>query len=146
MTTLSLNRKQKKIIQEIPSVGDSSNIYFYTVKSHFDADFIAILERVIGLNDTILSKWLNITPRTFRNYKNNDKLVLKENTKEHIILILSLYKHGIDVFGDVDRFENWLSQKNHLLDNRSPASFLETISGIRFIDNRLTAIEFGENV
>lgn len=46
----------------------------------------------------------------------------------------------------MEDFELWLSQKNYLLDNRAPEDFLETISGIKFIDNRLTAIEFGENV
>ncbi|WP_312716986.1 antitoxin Xre/MbcA/ParS toxin-binding domain-containing protein [Sphingobacterium multivorum] len=146
MTTLSLNSKQKKIIKEIPPVGDSSGIYFYTVKSNFDSEFILILDNIIGLNDITLSKWLNITPRTFRNYKNNNELILKDNIKDHIILILSLYKHGIEVFGHVENFEAWLSEKNYLLDNCTPASFLETISGIKFIDNRLTAMEFGENV
>jgi len=146
MTTLSLSNKQKKIIKEIPMVGDFSNIYFYTVKSKQDSEFISILNKVIGINDTILSKWLNITPRTFRNYKNKSKLVLKDNTKEHIILILSLYKHGIEVFDTSENFEKWLSKKNYLLDGRAPFDFLETISGIKFIDNRLTAIEFGENV
>lgn len=146
MTTISLSNKQKKIIEEIPMVGDFSNIYFYTVKSKQDSEFISILDRIIGMNDTILSKWLNITPRTFRNYKNNSELVLKDNIKEHIILILSLYKHGIEVFDTSENFEKWLSKKNYLLDGRVPFDFLETISGIKFIDNRLTAIEFGENV
>lgn len=146
MTTLSLNNKQRRIIERIPSVGDFSNIYFYTINSKSDFEFISILDRIIGLSDNILSKWLNITPRTFRNYKNNSELVLKDTVKEHIILILSLYKHGIDAFDNVENFELWLSKKNYLLDNRAPVDFLETISGIKFIDNRLTAIEFGENV
>ena len=146
MATLSLNNRQKKIIEEIPSVGDFSNVYFYTATAKFDVEFISILDRIIGLSDIILSKWLNITPRTFRNYKNNSELILKDNTKEHIILILSLYKHGVEVFDNVESFEQWLSRKNYLLDNRAPVDFLGTISGIRLIDNRLTAIEFGENV
>lgn len=146
MTTLALNSKQRKIIEEIPSVGDFSNIYFYTIKSDSDSEFITILDRIIGLNNNVLSKWLNITPRTFRNYKNNNNLILKDNIKEHIILILSLYKHGVEVFDNVANFELWLSSKNHLLNNSAPIDFLETISGIKFIDNRLTAIEFGENV
>lgn len=145
MATYTLNKKQKKIIDEIPAVSDFSNIYFYTVKSKSDFDFISILDNVIGLNDNVLSKWLNITPRTFRNYKSNQELILKDNIKEHIILILSLYKHGIEVFDNVENFELWLSKKNYLLDNKAPVDFLETISGIKFIDNRLTAIEFGEN-
>lgn len=146
MATISLNSTQKRIIEEIPSVGDFSNVYFYTIKSKLDSEYISILDKIIGMNDTVLSKWLNITPRTFRNYKNNPELVLKDTIKEHIILILSLYKHGIEVFDNVENFELWLSKKNYLLDNRAPVDFLETISGIKFIDNRLTAIEFGENV
>lgn len=146
MATLTLNNRQRRIIDEIPSVGDFSNIYFYTIKSKFDFEFISILDTIIGLNDNILSKWLNITPRTFRNYKKNQELVLKDNVKEHVILILSLYKHGIEVFDTVEKFEVWLSKENYLLDNKAPVNFLETISGIKFIDNRLTAIEYGENV
>ena len=141
-----LDKRQQKIIEDIPSLNDFSKIYFYTVQSKFDNDFVRTLDNLIGLNDNVLSNWLNITPRTFRNYKKNTDLVLKGNIKEHIVLILSLYKHGIDVFGSTEGFENWLSAKNHLLDNDSPAKFLDTVSGIKFIDNRLTALEYGENV
>lgn len=146
MLTLTLNPRQKKIIEEIPLVSEYSHLYFYTTQSDSNSEFIAILDSVIGLSDTVLSKWLNITPRTFRNYRNSTNLILKENTKEHVILILSLYKHGIELFDTVENFESWLSKNNPVLDNRAPIEFLETISGIKFIDDRLTAMEFGENV
>lgn len=146
MSTATLNKNQKKIIEEIPSLNDFSKIYFYTVQSKFDNDFVKTLDSVIGLNDDILSNWLNITPKTFRNYKKNADLVLKGNIKEHIVLILSLYKHGIEVFGSTVDFEKWLSAENRLLDNEAPSKFLDTVSGIKFIDNRLTALEYGENV
>ncbi|MGV8915025.1 MAG: antitoxin Xre/MbcA/ParS toxin-binding domain-containing protein [Kaistella sp.] len=146
MLTLTLNSRQKKIIEEIPLVSEFSHLYFYTTQSDSDSEFIAILDSVIGLSDTVLSKWLNITPRTFRNYRNSTNLILKENTKEHVILILSLYKHGIEIFDTVENFESWLSKNNLVLDNRAPFDFLETISGIKFIDDRLTAMEYGENV
>lgn len=145
MVPAALDKNQERIIKEIPSLNDFSKIYFYTIKTELDKDFIELLDKIIGLNDTILSNWLNITPRTFRNYKKKDDIVLKGNIKEHIISILSLYKHGIDVFGNTENFENWLAVKNYLLDNKAPVEFLDTISGIKFIDNRLTAIEYGEN-
>lgn len=145
MTASGLNTKEKEIMEEIPMVKDSSGVYFYTVKSKTDANLVGILDKMIGINDTRLSKWLNITPRTYRNYRNNPELVLKDTTKEHIILIISLYKHGAEVFGGVQEFEAWLSKKNPLLSHKTPQEFLETISGIKFIDSRLTAIEFGEN-
>ena len=146
MSIATLDKRQQKILEEIPTLNDFSKIYFYTVQSKFDNDFVKTLDSMIGLNDTILSDWLSITPRTFRNYKKNTDLILKGNIKEHIVLIISLYKHGIEVFGDTANFEKWLSMKNHLLDNQAPTSFLDTVSGIKFIDNRLSALEYGENV
>lgn len=146
MTILTLNKKQRKIIEEIPAVDDFSNVYFFTINSKRDTEYIEILDKMIGLNDSVLATWLNITTRTLRNYRNNPELILKDTIKEHIILILSLYKHGIEVFDSVKKFELWLSKENYFLNNRPPIDFLETISGLKFIDNRLTAIEFGENV
>ncbi len=145
MVLAALDKNQKRIIEEIPSLNDFSKIYFYTIKTELNKDFIKLLDKIIGLNDIILSNWLNITPRTFRNYKKKNDIVLKGNIKEHIISILSLYKHGMDVFDNTEDFEKWLSVKNYLLDNKAPVEFLDTISGIKFIDNRLTAIEYGEN-
>ena len=59
--------------------------------------------------------------------------------------LFSFYRHGIDTFNNKEDFKHWLSTKNQFLDNRAPKEFLGTISGIQFIDNRLTAIEYGEN-
>lgn len=144
--TYDFNKKEYRIIDNIPVVNDVSGVYLYTTHSQLDYHFISILDRLVGIGDVILSQWLNITPKTLRNYKNKKDLILKENIKEHIVLILSLYKHGGDVFGDVRDFEKWLTSKNLFLDNIPPSEFLNTSSGIQLIDNRLTAIEFGENV
>jgi len=146
MVTGTLDRKQERIIAGIPSVSDFSGIYFYTINNKSNHELVMLLDSIIGLNDSVLSDWLNITPRTYRNYKQNTDVVLKGNVKEHIVLLLSLYKHGVEVFGNTADFEHWLTEKNRLLDNEAPYSFLTTVSGIKFIDNRLTALEYGENV
>lgn len=144
MGTATLKR-QKKVIDEIPEVNDFTNIYFYVNHYDIDQSYIQLLDELSGLKDEIISKWLNITTRTYRNYKTKN-VSLKDNTKEHIVLLLSLYKHGLEVFNTKEEFEQWLTTPNFLLDSKSPMDFLDTISGLKFIDNRLTAIEFGENV
>ncbi len=136
-------KKYKRIEPELPCVNEPSGMYMYL--SQTQNRFIQILDELIGLSDEIISKWLNITTRTYRNYKTKDTEI-KENTKEHIVSILSLYKHGMEVFSTKDEFENWLTLPNPFLDNKAPMDFMDTISGIQFIDNRLTAMEFGENV
>lgn len=130
---------------ELPTVNEPMAMYNYTSQHAIGSSYIRLLDEVIGLTDEVIAKWLNITTRTFRNYKTKDT-PLKENTQEHVVALLSLYKHGTEVFESKDKFEKWLAQENFFLDNKAPMDFLETISGILLINNRLTAMEFGENV
>jgi uncharacterized protein (DUF2384 family) len=53
--------------------------------------------------------------------------------------------HGIEVFGTKEKFEQWLNTENFFFDKKSPVSFLNTVTGIRFVNDRLTAIEYGDN-
>ncbi len=146
MGTITLDQKQEKIMDEIPSIHDYSKFYFYLNENKPNIDYISVLDSLFGLNDNILSAWLNISTKTLRTYKTKSDVVLKDNLKEHIVSIISLYKHGIEVFGDKENFEKWLTSENMLLDNKAPIDFLDMISVIRFIDGRLIAMEFGENV
>lgn len=145
MATIA-KKKYKIEIDELPLVNDVSAVYNYINTVKIDLDFFKYLDSIIGLNDTVLSKWLNITTRTMHNYKTRSEVDLKDNTKEQIVLLLALYKHGINVFNTSDKFEEWLKAKNILLGNKQPLEFLNTATGILFIDRRLTAIEFGDNV
>lgn len=145
MVAIELDQTQQKLIDELPPIHDFSRFYFYLRSSQRDKEYMGILSRISGLNHNILADWLNISPKTFRNYKNNPHLELKENTKEHLLSLISLYKHGIEVFGNKESFEAWLLLKNPLLDDQAPLDFLDTISGIKWIDNKLTSMEYGEN-
>lgn len=140
------DNQEEDLMTDLPRVEEYTATYLLATRPRNDMEFIHALKELIGLKLTTLARWLNITPRTFKNYLDKGKITLKENLREHIIMILSLYKHGAEVFGNTPDFETWLSQKNVFLDDKAPADFLDTISGIRFIDSRLTAIEYGDNV
>lgn len=103
------------------------------------------IKTLTDLSDNIISDWLNISVKTFREYK-KPKSIFKENVKEQVLLLLSLIKHGVEIFGSVKDFESWLNQENYFFDNKNPVSFLNTITGIKFIDDRLTAMDYGDNV
>jgi uncharacterized protein (DUF2384 family) len=102
-------------------------------------------KNLTDFNDSIISDWLNLSVKTFREYR-KPKTVFKENVKEHVLLLLALFKHGIQVFGTSASFELWLNTKNFHFNNEKPEQFLNTVTGIRFLDDRLTAMEFGDNV
>lgn len=134
-----------KSIEEIPYLRDFSRLYAYILKDEPAQQYITLFDHITDLNTEDVAGWLNITPKTYRSYRKNPELTLKDNLKEHLIVILSLYRHGMDVFGSRELFEKWLTTPNVLLDQKAPRQFLDTISGVKFIDNRLTALEFGEN-
>ena len=140
-----LEKKMKKNIDKIPLIKDFTKMFFYLNNNDVDIHYLNYFKNLTGQNDNIVSNWLNINARTLKNYLKSE-VTLKDNTKEHIVHLIALYKHGIEIFGTKENFDNWLSLKNIFLDDKIPAEFLDTISGIKFIDSRLTAIEYGDNV
>jgi uncharacterized protein (DUF2384 family) len=106
---------------------------------------LKLVKEISDLSDEKLSDSLNLNVKTFRTYKNSKATALKADLQEHTILLLSLIKHGIDVFGNKEMFNQWLETANFQLGMRKPLEYLNTISGIKFIDNRISGIEFGDN-
>jgi uncharacterized protein (DUF2384 family) len=66
--------------------------------------------------------------------------------KERVVHILVLLKHGLFVFETPEALRKWLRTPNFMLEKRPPLYYLDTITGIMFINDRLTAMEYGDNV
>ena len=103
------------------------------------------LKESTQFNDEVLSNWLNISVKTFRSYKKPEQEI-NATIKEHVLLLLSLIQHGKKVFGSMQKFEEWLKKENFYFNAKAPIEYLNTITGIRFIDDRLTAMEYGDNI
>jgi len=137
--------KYDKVLAGVPGRISDSEILNMLQTKEINWEYLDTIKSLTDLNDETISLWLNISVRSFRSYR-QPNLRLKENLKEQVIYLLSLIKHGIDIFGSKDSFDQWLTSKNFLLDGKAPVSFLSTVTGVRFIDDRLTAIEYGDNV
>jgi len=133
------------LIKNIPDRITDSEVLTILKSNKVTGSYIAYIKDFTNIKDELLSLWLNVNVKTFRSYKRGDVL-LKENLQEQVILLISLFKHGVEVFGTVDDFIMWLESDNFFLDFDKPFNYLTTVTGIRFIDDRLTAIEFGDNV
>ncbi|GAB2521673.1 antitoxin Xre/MbcA/ParS toxin-binding domain-containing protein [Spirosoma aerophilum] len=103
------------------------------------------IKTLTEFNDTIISDWFNMSVKTFREYK-KPPTTFKENVNEQVLLLLALIRHGITVCSSVKEFDQWLNRADFYFDNKSPNAFLNTITDIRFVDDRLTAPEYGDNV
>ena len=138
-------KKQDIIMEEVPGYISDGEILNALYTSDVNWKHVNAMKTFTDFNDDVLSGWLNVSVKTFREYKKPNS-IFKENVKEQVLVLLSLIKHGTDVFGSVKEFDTWLNQENFYFDNRNPASFMNTITGIRYVDDRLTAMEYGDNV
>lgn len=136
---------ESEILKTVPRNINDSKILHLLYNTNINWKYFDEIKMYSGFNDEILSDWLNISVKTFREYKKPNS-VLKENVKEQVLLLFSLIKHGSEIFGSAKEFNNWLNQDNFYFDNKSPVSFMNTITGLKFIDDRLTAMEYGDNV
>ncbi|HTM97471.1 antitoxin Xre/MbcA/ParS toxin-binding domain-containing protein [Pedobacter insulae] len=136
---------QLKKIKNIPNIRNYADIFFYIRNHTIDWSYLNYLKELTTFSDEVISDWLNISVKTLRAYR-KPETTFKDNLKEHIVLILSLYEHGTSVFEHKENFDQWLNTKNVFFDGNEPKNYLDTIMGIKFIDDRLTAIEYGDNV
>lgn len=139
--------QQKKTYDadDLPAYVSEPEMLYAVRKNSVTTEYLSRLKDISGLKDETLSTSLNLSIKTFRNYKVTLS-TMKPHLQEHVLALISLYKHGISVFGNQKQFNEWLTKSNHFFDNDQPINFFTTISGIRYVDDRLTAIEYGDNV
>ena len=137
--------KSTSVINKLPYSIDHTEVV--NILSDWDnrTNYLDVFKEYSQLNDVQIAYMLDLDVKTFRTYK-SEKKPLSERLKEQTISLLSLFKHGMMVFGTSDNFQNWLKSKNFIFDGAAPEKNLQTISGIKFIDDRLTAMEHGDNI
>ena len=131
--------------KDIPAQASDPEVLYAVRQNQVTSNFIDDLKKLSGLKDELLSSSLNLNIKTFRSYKLKS-MPMKPYLQEHVFFLLALFKHGIEFFGTSSKFGEWLQKENYFFDNDMPIHFLDTISGIRFTDSRLTAMEYGDNV
>ena len=141
----TVKEKQLEDLKKIPHSISDSEVLDWLRSKDINWEYINMLKDYSSRRDEVISDMLNISVRTLRNYK-KPEIKFKNNIKEQLLLLLSLYRHGNEIFGSSEKFNNWLNTENFHFDGVAPDTFLNTVSGIRFTEDRLTAIEYGDNV
>jgi uncharacterized protein (DUF2384 family) len=67
---------------------------------------------------------------------------LSNSLSEHVLFLLELYDKGIDTFGDIKEFKNWLPQHNIGIDVK-PEDLFDSITVINLAMNELQRINHG---
>ena len=132
------------LLNQIPDRISDSEVLDYLRTRKMDWSYITLFKEITDSTDEMISGWLNISVRTFRNYKNPENKI-RDQVKEQLLLLLSLFKYGREVFGTSKDFNHWLDAENFYFDGQKPVSFLNTVTGIKYIRERLTGLEYGDN-
>ncbi|MBX2816243.1 MAG: MbcA/ParS/Xre antitoxin family protein [Saprospiraceae bacterium] len=142
---MEMTKADLQALELVPSGYNPSVVLQLVHQGSIDAKYLKFLKRLSQFTDDTLSDFLHLNVKTFRQYRDS-KAVLRKDLQEHVVMLLSLMKHGVEVFGDAETFERWLRSINPFFDRQRPMEFLDTINGICYVDDRLTAIEYGDNV
>jgi len=92
-----------------------------------------------------LQEWadyLHVSGRTLHRYEQNNT-TFDAPQSERILEIGMLYKQGVNVFGNPDKFNTWLNAPSVSLGGRIPKSLLDSTLGIQLLRDELIRIEHG---
>lgn len=135
----------KEIYKNIPTRISDSQVIDIIESKDLGSSQLRSLKSIAESNDKTLSEWFDVSEKTLQNYR-SAKVKFNTNFKEKLLLLLSLYKRGVSVFGSKEDFNDWLKKPNFQFDNKRPADYFKTISGIRYIESRLIGMTYGDNV
>ena len=138
--------KNNRVLENVAEYMSDTEVITYIRDEHINHHYLESLKQMTLLKDNQIAKLLNMSLRSFQDYKNHSSKDIPFQSKEILLLLVSLYKHSKEIFRSTEDFNRWLDTQNVFLDNLKPFDFLNSVSGIRFIDSRLTALEYGDNI
>ena len=111
------------------------------IKGGLSSSSLKDLLEISGSTRLDIARKLDLTEPTLRKHLSNVK-ELSTSLSEHVLFLLELYDKGIDTFGSVQEFKNWLPQHNIGIDAK-PNDLLDSITGINMVMNELHRIDHG---
>jgi len=112
------------------------------VKNGFRFSSFTSLAKNIPFSLNEWSYFLNMSERTMQRYK-KEKKTFDPIYSEKILEVMLLYKLGVNVFGNKEKFITWIETKNLALGGVKPKELLDNTFGISFLKDELIRIEHG---
>lgn len=111
------------------------------IKKGLEPKAIQDLIEIAGVTQTDAAHILDLTEPTLRKYIKTGK-ELNTGLSEHLIQLFELFDKGMDTFGSLEEFKNWLPHRNIGI-NAVPMELLDTLTGINIIKSELIRIDYG---
>ncbi len=117
-------------IMENSSKGINSKVFFELVE-------------LSGLNKNLLAEEIfDISLKTMQRY-HKENLTLNARNSEIALKLLSLFKKGEEIFGNMSSFYSWINKPAYGLGNQIPVKLMNTNTGIDLIEEELIRLEYG---
>lgn len=126
---VNLNKSQNNIVEKSLEGLNSSAV----------EDFISISDSSVHF----VSDVLDITTKTLHKYlKENAKLTRTQSEK--ILKLIKLYEVGLEVFGNIKAFNEWLDKPSYGLNSLIPRDIITLSTGIDLVQDELMRIAYGD--
>ncbi len=96
-----------------------------------------------GFTQDEFQETFKTTVKTIQNHVTRE-LTIDAALSEKLLKSFALFDKGTEIFGSADNFHQWLSTPAYGLGNQLPFDLMDTITGIRLIEEELIRIEFGD--
>lgn len=96
-----------------------------------------------GFTQDEFQETFKTTVKTIQNHVTRE-LTLDAALSEKLLKSFALFDKGAEIFGSADNFHQWLGTPAYGLGNQLPFDLMDTITGIRLIEEELIRIEFGD--
>lgn len=130
-----------RIIKPYENLFTSPKAKLSAIKQGLKPKAIQDLIEITGATQSSIAHILDLTEPTLRKYIKAGK-GLNTGLSEHIIQLFELFDKGMDTFGSLEEFKNWLPHQNISI-NAIPMDLLDTLTGINIIKSELIRIDYG---
>jgi len=96
-----------------------------------------------GFTQDEFQETFKTTVKTIQNHVTRE-LTLDAALSEKLLKSFALFDKGVEIFGSAKNFHQWLNAPAYGLGNQLPFDLMDTITGIRLIEEELIRIEFGD--
>lgn len=111
------------------------------IKQGISKSALELFKRKTGLDYDQLAAILSVARATLINKKGNAKF--NQTLSEKILGLADIYSYGYEVFGDQDKFNEWIFRPNRSLAGQTPYDLLDNQYGRDEVKNIIGRIDFG---
>jgi putative toxin-antitoxin system antitoxin component (TIGR02293 family) len=119
----------------------NENDFISVIRAGIPKQAMNHLMEIADLTLTEMAAITHTSDRTLRRYSAHERL--SQEQSERMIELAKLYGRGEEVFGNMERFRNWMDTILLPFGNKKPKAFLDTSMGIQMIMDELGRIEHG---